>query len=172
MPSPTLQPYLKPGYRPGHRPNHRINRQATLLLLGLLLAAQFVLAGCARSDFSTPADLSAIEQALGKAGLNVCSTADLTWAAAPGFVSGKHFVLALDCATADPNFPGVSLTAARFDSLADRDAAQRSFETSHRRPIGLGNAWTLGPYLLTVDGSQQQAALQQLQLAMQSLGAQ
>ena len=60
----------------------------------------------------------------------------------------------------------------RFDSLADRDAAQRSFETSHRRHIGLGNAWTLGPYLLTVDGSQQQGAIERLQQALQSLGAQ
>lgn len=160
MPSSSSQPYLG------------LNHHATLFLIGLLLVALFILAGCTRSDFASPADLSAIEQALDKAGLQVCAAADLTWDATPGFVSGKHYTLQLDCTTADPNRPGASFAAARFDSLADRDAAQRSFETSHRRPIGLGNAWTLGPYLLTVDGSQQPGAIERLQQALQSLGAQ
>lgn len=160
MPSSTSQPFLG------------LNHHATLFLICLLLVALFLLEGCTRSDFSTPADLPAIEQALDKAGLHVCAAADLTWNAPPGFVSGKHYTLELDCAKADPNLPGAAFTAARFDSLADRDAAQRSFETSHRRQIGLGNAWTLGPYLLTVDGSQQPGAVARLQQVMQSLGAQ
>ena len=160
MPSSTSQPLLG------------LNHHATLFLIGLLLVALFLLEGCTRTEFATPGDLSAIEQALDKAGLHVCGAADLAWEATPGFVSGKHYTLELDCAKADPNLPGASFTAARFGSIADRDAAQRSFETSHRRHIGLGNAWTLGPYLLTVDGNRQQGTVERLQQAMQSLGAQ
>lgn len=160
MPSSTSQPTLG------------LSHHATLFLVGLLLLALSTLQACTRSDFAAPADLSAIEQALDKAGLHVCAAADLTWEATPGFMHGKHYTLEVDCTKADPNAPGASFTAVRFDSLADRDAAQRNFETSHRRPIGLGNAWTLGPYLLMVDGSQQQGVIAQLHEAMQSLGAQ
>ena len=160
MPSSTSQPYLG------------LTQHATLFLIGLLLVALFLLEGCTRSGFAAPADLSAFEQALDKAGLHVCAAADLAWENTPGFVSGKHYTLELDCATADPNLPGASFTAVRFNSLADRDAAQRSFETSYRRHIGLGNAWTLGPYLLTVDGNRQQGAVERLKQVLQSLGAQ
>ena len=160
MPSSTSQPTLG------------LNHHTTLPLLCLLLAALFILEGCTRSDFAAPADLGAIEQALDKAELHACAAADLTWETTPGFVSGKQYTLELDCAKADANLPGALFTAVRFDSLADRDAAQRSFETSHRRQLGLGNAWTLGPYLLTVDGNRQQGMVERLQQAMQSLGAQ
>lgn len=153
-------------------PVRGLSRHTPLLLISLLLIASFILGGCTRSDFATPADVPAIEQALDKAGLHVCATTDLTWAAAPGFVSGKHYTLEVDCAKADPNLPGAAFTVARFNSLADRDAAQRSFETSHRRHIGLGKAWTFGPYLLTVDGNRQPETAALLQQAMQSLGAQ
>ncbi len=137
-----------------------------LLLLTLVCLA---LAGCARGDFNRVADAMQIDAALRDAGLQVCTAADLTWDAVPGFVEGKFYVVDTNCAAHDPNRPGDSLTVARFDSVEARDAALRNFETVHRRQLGLGGAWTFGPYLLLSDGPQQDEPARLLDGAMQRL---
>jgi hypothetical protein len=140
-----------------------------LLIVGVLTA---LLAGCARSDFNAQADLPIITQALEAAGLQICAQDDLNWNVTPGFVEGKHYDVATDCAAYDANKPGARIHIARFDSADARDAALRNFETTYRRHPGGGIGRAVGPWLILVDGNQSVAAVTRLRAALAQLSVQ
>lgn len=137
----------------------------------LLLLVAGAVSACARSDFATAADLATVEAAFDAAGIQVCETADLDWSATPGFDHGRSFRLNTDCSTHDPNRPGATVSVAAFDSTEARDAAQLRFLTQFRRHPGTGAARTLGPLLITVDGSQESATVERLRTALSDLDA-
>lgn len=143
-----------------------------LSLLLILTALAAFLAGCARSEFSTPADLPTITQAFEAAGLQICTQEDLNWNITPGFVEGKYYEVSIDCAAHDPNKPGARIHIARFDTVEARDAALRNFETTYRRHPGAGTGRALGPWLILIDGNRTAAAAEQVRAALAQLGVQ
>lgn len=146
-----------------------MKRLSLLLIVGVLAG---LLAGCARSDFTTQADLPTITKALETAGLQICAQGDLNWNVTAGFVEGKYYDIAPDCAGYDANKPGARVHIARFDSAAARDAALRNFETTYRRHPGAGIGRAVGPWLILVDGNQTVAAVAGLRAALAQLGVQ
>ncbi len=142
-----------------------------LVIFGIGVMA-LLLAGCARTDFSAPVDLPGITTALEQAGLQVCAQEELDWSVTPGFVEGTSLVVGIDCSTFDPAQPEALVVAARFDSLAARDAALRSFETAHRRHIGSSLARGVGPWVIAVDGEQSPDAAMRLREALAVLEGQ
>jgi len=138
------------------------------VLAAVMLAA--IIAGAPRSDFNRDVDIKEIETALSSRGLNVCAEGEFAWTSTPGFVFGKYYDISTNCSNYDPNKPGARVWIVEFDSLEARDGALRNFETT-RRHIGSGIAWSNGPYLILVDGSQKAEEISILKDAMPITGA-
>jgi hypothetical protein len=140
------------------------------LILCMALVMALSLAGCARSDFNQPADISSITEAFSARGLQPCSRNELKWTAVPGFVQGMQYDVDMNCANYDPNFPAARVTLAKFDSVEARDAALRNFETIYQRRIGSGFARAIGPWILVVDGNQKLLASALVREVLSDLG--
>ncbi len=143
-----------------------------LAIILIALALVLSLAGCARSDFNQPVDITNITQALSARGLQPCTRNELKWTAVPGFVQGMQYDVDMSCAKYDPNFPAARLYLAKFDSVEARDAALRNFETINQRRIGAGFARAIGPWILIVDGNQQPTASALVREVLSDLGVQ
>lgn len=139
------------------------------VLAAIILAALVV--GGPRSDFDRPADMASIEQALASNGLHICAQGAVNWTATPGFVFGKYYDIETNCTNYDPNKPGARVWVVRFSSLEARDAALRNFETN-RRHIGTGIAWSNGPFVIFVDGSQKSEVISIVRDVLPNSGAQ
>jgi hypothetical protein len=137
-------------------------RRVWLLLVVLVL---MLTAACGRSSFTTPASEDGIKQKLVESGLKVCQEEPLTWTTVPGFVSGKHVTVGIDCGQ-----PGVGVTVAKFDSVEARDGAMRNLETSSR-VAGNRIGRTLGPYVISIEGLRSDAAVQRIVKALDAAGA-
>jgi hypothetical protein len=140
------------------------------LILSMAVVMVLSLAGCARSDFNQPVDISNITQALSARGLQPCAKNELKWTAVPGFVQGMQYDVDMNCANYDPNFPAARVTLAKFDSVEARDAALRNYETIGRRHIGAGFARAIGPWILVVDGNQKMLASALVREVLSDLG--
>jgi hypothetical protein len=140
------------------------------LILILTLVMVLSLAGCARSDFNQPVDITNIAQALSARGLQPCSKNELKWTAVPGFVQGMQYDVDMNCANYDPNFPAARVYLAKFDSAEARDGALRNFETIYQRRIGAGFARAIGPWILVVDGNQKILASALVREVLSDLG--
>ncbi len=140
------------------------------LILVMMLVLVLTLAGCTRSDFNQPVDITNIAQALSARGLQPCSKNELKWTAVPGFVQGMQYDVDMTCTRYDPNFPAARLYLAKFDSVEARDAALRNFETIYQRRIGAGFARAIGPWLLVVDGNQRMLASALVREVLSDLG--
>ena len=140
------------------------------LILFMTLVMVLSLAGCVRSDFNQPVDISNITQALSARGLQPCAKNELKWTAVPGFVQGMQYDVDMNCANYDPNFPAARVTLAKFDSVEARDAALRNYETIGRRHIGAGFARAIGPWILVVDGNQKMLASALVREVLSDLG--
>lgn len=137
-----------------------------------LLIALLLLAGCTRTDFSQPASLEQVAQAITDHGLAICAQEDVTWSAVPGFVAGKRVDIDFDCTSYDPNRPGARVTLLQFADVATREAALRNFESVYRRHIGAGISYSNGPIIVVVDGNQKAPVIAALHEAMANIGAQ
>ena len=125
----------------------------------------FLLVGCARSDFSTPANENTLKQALIESNLQVCAEQPIQWQTVPGFVSGVYLTVGTDCAR-----PGGNITVARFDSVAARDGAISNSLNASRVP-GNHIARTLGPLIITVEGVRDDAVTRKITEALNTIGA-
>ncbi len=143
-------------------------KRTLTLCMALLMALS--LAGCTRSDFNQPADISNITQALSTRGLQPCTKNELKWTVVPGFVQGMQYDVDTSCANYDPNFPAARVYLAKFDSVEARDAALRNFETINQRRIGAGFARAIGPWIIVVDGNQKMAASALVREVLSDLG--
>ena len=139
-----------------------MTRLRLILTLWLIGAA---LAGCARSDFSTPATEETIRQALLDRSLQVCAEQPIAWQTVPGFVSGKIFTVSTGCAGS-----GVNVAVARFDSVEARDSAVSNAQNTSR-VSGNRIARTLGPLIITVDNVRDDAVAQRIVEALNATGA-
>jgi hypothetical protein len=143
-----------------------------LLFFTIALLVLLILVGCVRSEFSQPASEQDFLQAASDDGLTICAEQDLNWKAVPGFVSGRSYDIGLGCESYDPNKPGARVTVVRFDGNDAREAALRNFETVYRRHMGSGIAYTKGPLVIMVDGSQKSDVIAALKQAAAKAGAQ
>jgi hypothetical protein len=145
-------------------------KRALILVTTLVLV--LTMAGCTRSDFNQPVDITNIAQALSARGLQPCAKNELKWTAVPGFVQGMQYDVDMNCANYDPNFPAARVYLAKFDSVEARDAALRNFETINQRRIGAGFARAMGSWILVVDGNQRMVASSLVREALSDLGVQ
>ena len=145
-------------------------KRLSLFILTLILAG--LLTACATSKFEQPVNIGHIEEALAKEGLKVCASQDITEHQGLEIKGGKLYDLDTDCAQYDPNQPGARVWVIEFNREAARQAALRRFTTESRRSLGLGFAWTHGPFIIAIDGPQSGEVVAAIRQAVMRLGAQ
>ena len=141
-----------------------------LAIVSIALVLVVFLAGCARSDFNQNVTLQNLQQAMEVRSLQLCAQEDFTWDVVPGFVEGHRYDVDQTCAAYDPNFPAARVYLVKFDSVEARDAALRNFETINQRRVGAGFARAIGPWILVVDGNQQELASALVREVLSDLG--
>lgn len=145
---------------------------ASLLACGAALA----IAGCALTHNTTAyqnpaASFGRLEAGFKKTGLHVCSQSELSWRT-QGFVQGKAYVVAADCAAAKSTPVASVITVSQYDSAKARDTAEQQanvfarYMATHTTTI-----WSYGPFLITVSGSRSSGSARLLTQELRKLGA-
>lgn len=139
-------------------------KRTYLLVFSVLLT--ILVAGCSRAEFNQPADIEKFSSALADSGLQSCRTAEIPPMQALEIKSGRFYELSQDCNETDAV---TKVWVVNFGSEAARDAAFRRFTTEHRRGLGSSFAWTAGPLLITVEGTQTPEVVAGLRQAVQTI---
>ena len=132
--------------------------------LGAGLALVLALMACADRASFGGGSFAAIERAIRREGLHVCSTRTLVLANEA--IAGRAYRVALRCRSDDD----VQLVADEFASKAARDAAASALE-GQVRPRADGAVWTFGRFAISIDGARDTEVEDRLVDALERLGA-
>lgn len=139
-----------------------------LVVLAALIVAVLALSGCGATESPDRREIGELESALRAAGLRICAAPEVG-DPPEGADDEQALSVAIDCGDEDDQ-AAVSVIAWP-DSEAGNNALRRFEVPTHPTTRSHGITWALGQYTVSVSGQRDDAVVERVADAMDSLGA-